>query len=271
MKKYICYKTEPINYVDDIPVFSDHDAYIDNYDLISGDHLSYFEKTGTNPFMNESHWLEIEQSTEQLINKYSKSLPLRILDVGVGMGRLLERFPNTERYGVDISLGYLKYAKEKKIEVCMAKIEDMPYKDNYFDIVVCTDVLEHVLDLNNAVNMILKTLKVGGIFIFRVPYKEDLSGYLAKGYPYDLVHLRSFDEYNLIMFYTKIFKCDVLEHQLTGYQGGQIKFVRHLKFLNWISKKFLGIVRRINTPTYKYLCSIVCLPIEINFVVRKSV
>lgn len=54
--------------------------------------------------MNESHWLEIEQSTEQLINKYSKSLPLRILDVGVGMGRLLERFPNTERYDVDVTI-----------------------------------------------------------------------------------------------------------------------------------------------------------------------
>lgn len=44
MKKNICYKTEPIHYVDDIPVFNDHDAYIDNYDPISGDHLSYFKK-----------------------------------------------------------------------------------------------------------------------------------------------------------------------------------------------------------------------------------
>lgn len=35
------------------PVFSYTDDYIKNYETISADHLSVFEKKGTNPFMAE--------------------------------------------------------------------------------------------------------------------------------------------------------------------------------------------------------------------------
>jgi SAM-dependent methyltransferase len=265
-----CYKNQPLRVQNGIPVFNEHDYYIENYDLISGDHLEHFLKTGANPFMDEDHWGEIENSTEYLIRKYAETSSFKILDVGVGMGRLLERFPDAEKYGVDISMGYLSYAKAKGIEVCMSKIENLPYFEEYFDLIVSTDVLEHVVDLNLVLSKILFCLKNGGVFILRVPYKEDLRHYLKEGYPYDLVHLRNFDEYNLVMLFTKIFKCTVLEYSLTGYQGGKIKYFSDWKFINYFITKVLRLLKRLNKPSYECLSRLICEPVEINFVVRKS-
>lgn len=124
--------------------------------------------------------------------------------------------------------------------------------------------------MNYIVEKILFVLKKDGIFILRVPYKEDLSGYLEKAYPYDLVHLRSFDEFGLIMLFTKIFKCTVLEYNFTGFQGGQLRYFRHIKLLNWVFTKSLRLVRKFSIPAYKYLSRILCIPIEINFVIKKS-
>ncbi len=123
--------------------------------------------------MDEDHWRELEDSTADLIRKYSVHA-VNILDVGVGMGRILDKFPQLERYGIDIAMPYLEYAKAKGIKVALSLVEDMPYERDYFDCIVCTDVLEHVFDLNLAFRNIIDVLKPGGFLIVRVPYREDL-------------------------------------------------------------------------------------------------
>jgi 2-polyprenyl-3-methyl-5-hydroxy-6-metoxy-1,4-benzoquinol methylase len=115
-----CYARAPLHASDGIAVFSATDAYVKNYERISEDHLKHFEATGHNPFMSEAHWREVEDSTAALLQQH---LPpgSKLLDVGVGMGRLLERFPQHRRFGMDISLRYLKYAQAKGIEVCASR------------------------------------------------------------------------------------------------------------------------------------------------------
>lgn len=270
-KELDIYQTLPIKYEDKIPVFSSSDGYIKNYEKISKDHLKALENTGHNPFMKEEHWIEVEDSTVELVNKYTKQFEkdFKILDVGVGLGRLLERINTQEKYGLDISFDYLKQAKIKGIEVCLAKIEDMPYKEDLFDCVVCTDVLEHVFDLNDSIQKILKVLKEDGVLIIRVPYKEDLSHYLSDECPYELVHLRNFDEYNLELLFKKIFRCTVLEHTLSGYYSGRLKIFndyKHIKHLikitmnsSFFSKfNFIDKLKKMTTN-----------PSEINVVIKK--
>ena len=135
-----CYKRKPIRIEDGMPIFSEVDHYVENYEKISKDHLAHYRVTGNNPFMDEIHWEEIENSTEKLILEYTDKSPCKILDVGVGMGRLLERLPGYERYGMDISKSYLSYSKDKGIDVCFSLIEDMPYKDDYFDMVISINI-----------------------------------------------------------------------------------------------------------------------------------
>ncbi len=265
-----CYKKLALNIEDGIPIFSHTDFYVENYDRISSDHLKHFEATGHNPFMQEDYWEEVEKSTEELVSKYVAEANVKILDVGVGLGRLLERFPKFNRYGMDISRGYLRHAKAKGIEVCMSRIEEMPYKDGYFDMVITTDVLEHVIDLNLAVSQILSVVKPRGIMVVRVPYKEDLSGYLHPDFPYDLVHLRNFDENTLHILFEKIFNVDVLEWSLTGYKGGSLKVGANVRYYAVIIRRLLNFARKFNDNLYGYMSKKLCKPSEINMVIRNS-
>lgn len=265
------FKKEPIDFHGNIPVFSHLNEYTDNYRKISEDHLESFRRNGNNPFIPEDLWVEFEKSTIELIKKYSKSGG-RVLDVGVGLGRLLSYFPNLERYGMDISFGYLEVAQSKGINVCYALIEDMPYREGLFDLVVCTDVLEHVLDLNMCCAKILSVLRKGGILIVRVPFKEKLSPYLEVTYPYKYAHLRSFDEYSLRLLFERIFGCDYVEMAMTGYTASAHKLRCPAPFekLNLIVSRFVSGIKILHKPVYELLLKKLYDPIVINIVVRKG-
>ena len=48
-------------------------------------------------------------------------------------------------------------------------IHNIPFEDNYFDLVLCNHVLEHVYDDQIAMNEIFRVLRKGGIAILQVP------------------------------------------------------------------------------------------------------
>jgi 2-polyprenyl-3-methyl-5-hydroxy-6-metoxy-1,4-benzoquinol methylase len=246
MKVALTYNRNPYKVVDSIPIFVDLDTnpdlksqyekYIENYNLISQDHITQFEDTG-NHFIPDSIWNELEVGTVSLINKYSAKQE-KILDVGVGLGRLMSMIDgkDLDKHGIDISLNYLRYASEKNIKVSMSLAENLPYDDKVFDMIVCTDVLEHVLDINLALTEMLRCLKDGGILIIRVPYKEDLGKYLQPSCKYDYVHLRNFDEHNLYSMLSKVFGLFVLEHSLVGRNTEYCRFKLFLSDRSFLAK-----------------------------------
>jgi len=202
------YVKPPLEVIDGIPVFSAHDRYVENYKKIASDHLSAMQPGSDNPFIENELWIRLDQSTRDLINKYVADGAC-ILDVGVGLGRVLGPLDRLQRYGVDISHDYLQKARQNNIEVAFSRIEDMPYEDGFFDAVVTCDVLEHVIDLHACTTQILRVLKPGGHLIVRVPYKEDLKVYLQEGLPYEFIHLRNFDEHSIRLYFQKIHECKV--------------------------------------------------------------
>ncbi len=262
---------EPISFHGIIPVFSCSNGYTANYEKISEDHLESLRRNGTNPFIPEDLWVEFEKSTAELVKKYSKQGD-RILDVGVGLGRLLFQFPYLERYGMDISFGYLEIAQTRGINVCYALVEDMPYREALFDLVVCTDVLEHVFDLNMCCAKILSVLKKGGILIIRVPFRENLSQYLEVTYPYKYAHLRNFDEYSLRLLFERIFGCEYVEVAMASYTPSTNKLRYTMPFLkvNVIVSRFVSGIKTIYKPAYELLLKKLYDPVVINVVVRKG-
>lgn len=264
------YAREPLEIKDGIPVFSRPNEYTDNYENISHDHLASMAQDGTNPFIAEKVWQEMEQSTIQLVEKYSKPNDA-ILDVGVGLGRVLSNFPALDRYGMDISFGYLKEVQSKGVEVCFAQVEEIPYKPGTFDVVLATDILEHVLDLNLSCAKMLSVLKPGGLLIARVPYREDLSGYLAPENPYKYVHVRSFDEDSLRILFERIFDCEWVETTKIAhhaYSGTRLKY--RLPRADQAMRKVLSGMESRMQRTYQKITPKLVLPMEINLVVRKQ-
>jgi len=53
-------------------------------------------------------------------------------------------------------------------------LECLTFPDAHFDVVVNSDVLEHVADLDKALNEVKRVLKPGGIHVFTVPVDEEL-------------------------------------------------------------------------------------------------
>ncbi len=185
--------------------------YQANYDKIAADHVRYWRETGNNPFQEEGILRHNEASTVHYIQTYAPEG--RWLDVGCGMGDLLMHFPHRKRHGVDISRLYLDIAAERGLMVAQAPIEKVPFPASSFDLVTATDVLEHVLDLNAAVEEMLRVLKRGGTLIVRTPNEEVLS---VNNAPYEFVHLRRFDQATMHLLFHNIFDCEVLAAPVDG-------------------------------------------------------
>ncbi len=105
---------------------------------------------------------------------------LKILDAGCGEGHLLERLhkknKNYKLYGVDITKIALNSAK-KRIPQAKLSIQDLTklkFKRNYFDIVLCGDVLEHVYEYKKVIKNLIRVTKKGGLIIISYPNETTL-------------------------------------------------------------------------------------------------
>lgn len=122
----------------------------------------------------------------------------RLLDVGCGTGRHileLSRYEGTF-VGLDMAdedLKKMRYllalaAQEGRLvaNVHMAQGDGMslPFKDNEFDQVICTETLEHVDDDEGMLRDLIRVLRPGGVLVVSVPdeYSERLLWRLSSRY-----------------------------------------------------------------------------------------
>lgn len=91
------------------------------------------------------------------------------LDAGCGDGRYLAALAGElpeRKAGVDISERILETARARTdAELRQANLESLPFGDGEFDLVLCSQVIEHVLDAPAAVRELARVLQPGGAVI----------------------------------------------------------------------------------------------------------
>ncbi len=143
-------------------------------------------------------------------NSYEK-----ICDIGCGNGvftaYLKHLLPNCELHGIDSS----DYALNKAIENGFDKIsmvndfssDLIPYSDESFDLIICKDVLEHLVNPMHLVKEMHRLLKKDGKLLIHVPNHFSIWGrlrFLLNNQIDTFSYFKESDRYNFphIRFYT---------------------------------------------------------------------
>ena len=153
------------------------------------EYKSYYERCAKHDLyilpIDVSQWACLS-SLSKFIRRCQNDL---ILDIGSADGKLGELITG-EVVCLDISETYLKAAQMKGLTAFAGRAEALPFK-KVFDIVVLSNILEHVPDPVRVIEEIKKVLKPSGRLYIVVPYEEDISVYQRGSYPDP--HMSSFD------------------------------------------------------------------------------
>ena len=149
------------------------------------------------------------------LDKYSLNTKGIMLDVGCGEGRhifgIMQQNPLMQCIGLDMDKKSLKKAEEgyayfktlsqAGVDFLIGSAYSIPLPNDSVDIVICSEVLEHLHEYNDAINEIHRVLKPGGKFYASVPasWPEKICWALSKDYQNQPGgHLRIFNQKSLI-------------------------------------------------------------------------
>ncbi len=115
-----------------------------------------------------------EKLIAEELNKLKKTDSF--LEVGCAQGHYLKKaiLKTKKCFGVDVSKDFVERAKKTKATCFVSSAEKLPFKKEMFDVVLCTEVLEHVKDWKKAVMEIKRVLRKGGKAIITIPLEKSL-------------------------------------------------------------------------------------------------
>jgi len=131
---------------------------------------------------------------------------MRVLEIGCGSGAnifmLNELYPKAEEiefYGVDISPMRIRFAnsitrwkgRTGNCHFNLGTAEKLGYSDGQFDMVICTEVLEHLLDSKIALKEMNRVLKKGGVAVISTPIRDSMPRKIIRDRIEDIIERRA--------------------------------------------------------------------------------
>ncbi|MBA2347297.1 MAG: class I SAM-dependent methyltransferase [Solirubrobacterales bacterium] len=118
-------------------------------------------------FVSDSRFLALEA----LLRQVPKGL---FLDIGCGRGLLLRRLSDFHScFGCDVDCGAVATCKKLGLSVCQVDLNAADELDQdfpkHFDVIVISEVCEHLLEPRSALRFAARYLKAGGSLIVTVP------------------------------------------------------------------------------------------------------
>lgn len=107
------------------------------------------------------------------INKDYLNNREKVLDVGCGLGvlgQLIKEKYNSDVFGIDLAESAIKIARKQGVAAKKSDINDRwPYKESFFDVVVCVQVLEHLYNPDFFFEEAKRVLKNNGFLVISTP------------------------------------------------------------------------------------------------------
>lgn len=170
----------------------------------------YYETLATNHATPE--WFTFTQRRrliESSLRRYGRDgRGLRLLDAGCGEGQFLEVFAQLgfEPHGLDIAPTAAAKARERvpEAEVVVASLEEpLPFPAGQFDVIWCTEVIEHLFDVGATLREFRRILRPQGLLLLTTPYHGFLKniavacGAFERHYSVTGPHIRFFTQRSL--------------------------------------------------------------------------
>lgn len=129
----------------------------------------------------------------------------RVIDLGCGLGYFTNMIASRGAtcVGMDLDGECIDYCSKYMMGIYhLGDITDIPYPDNSFNKVLCTEVLEHVEHNEKVLEEIKRVIEPGGILVVSVPCSEGVYKSLFKRIGHDSVDAGS-REYHHHKGYTR--------------------------------------------------------------------
>jgi hypothetical protein len=144
---------------------------------------------------------------------------------------------------MDIAWPYLKsIERDARVACVCADAEQLPFKPGFFDVIVISDILEHVLDPEAVVRGLERIATDRTRIIVHIPWEESLESYTRyaqEGFKY--THLRRFTSYDIFMLFRsfrvrkRAFAQPALEHPLFMVLEPHLP----VSLFNWLFNRYL--------------------------------
>jgi SAM-dependent methyltransferase len=124
-----------------------------------------------------SHIYRLKRRTFEVlksIETFHPEKPRSILDIGAADGLMLnnlkEVFPAATCIGIEYANDLIACSKSKNLCLLRGDALALPMKDNVFDVVIATAIIEHVSDPIQLICEAFRVLRKNGIFIVTTPH-----------------------------------------------------------------------------------------------------
>lgn len=164
----------------------------------------------------------VGQNYEGLFDFILEKVPYgaKVLDVGCGIGRLAKLMRDkrdAKVTGLDFSVKACEQLAREGFETIVSKLPKIPQPDNTFDVVIATEVLEHLDHPEKTLKQMVLVLKTGGVIMCSVPNNTLL--------PHkELEHQQVFDEKRLFNMLS-MFSSEVEIKSGRFYKDDDLKFL----------------------------------------------
>ena len=155
--------------------------------------VTYYNNTSKQRF--ELYFPYLKESAEFKYHRNEK-----VLEVGVGMGTdLIEYSKNGSKvFGIDLGPDQIQLSKEMFEtldlpfeDLKVASVENLPYEENFFDLVYSFGVIHHTPNINDAVKEIYRVLKPGGRAIIMI-YSRGWKHYIKRCFIHGILKMKIF-------------------------------------------------------------------------------